>query len=84
MNNFKIALRGAWFHGRVLAKGLVKALCGAAASGLGWLGVHGYAMIPTEGGYTAVCDFIASTAMVIVAILGMYLMGGRCRKPGKK
>lgn len=84
MKNFNIAIRCAWFHGKVLGRGVVKALCGAGAAGLVWLGVHGYAAVPTEGGYVAVCDFIASTAMVILAVLAMYLMGGRCRKAGKK
>jgi hypothetical protein len=84
LKNFKTTLRGAWFHVRVLVKGLVKALCGAAAFGLGWMGVHGYTLIPTEGGYAAVCDFIASTAMLALALMGMYLMGGKCRKTGKK
>lgn len=84
MKNFNIAIRCAWFHGKVLGRGVVKALCGAGAAGLVWMGVHGYAAVPTEGGYVAVCDFIASTAMVILAVLAMYLMGGRCRKAGKK
>ena len=84
MKNFNIAIRCAWFHGKVLGRGVVKALCGAGAAGLVWLGIHGYAAVPTEGGYVAVCDFIASTAMVILAVLAMYLMGGRCRKAGKK
>lgn len=84
LKNVKTALRGIWNHGKVLGRGMVKALCGAGAAGLVWLGIHGYAAVPAEGGYVAVCDFIASTAMLFLAGLAMYLMGGRCRKAGKK
>lgn len=84
MNDCKTALRGIWNHGKVLGRGMVKALSGAGAAGLVWLGIHGYAAVPAEGGYVAVCDFIASTAMLFLAGLAMYLMGGRCRKAGKK
>lgn len=46
--------------------------------------VYGYTVVPTEGGYAAVCDFLVATLTMIVALACMYLMGGNRKKGAKK
>ena len=69
-------------HGLVLAKGFARVLYGAAVAGLIGMAVYGFAMISTEDGWTAVCDFIASTATMVIAMCGMYAIGSGKRKGG--
>lgn len=56
-------------------KGLLRVLAGAAIAALFVIAIFGYAAIPSEDGYVAVFDFIASTATLIVALANMYLIG---------
>lgn len=63
------------YHGRILLNGMIKVLYGAAAAGLMGLAVFGFAMIPGEGGYTAVCNFIGSAATLVVAVNATYAIG---------
>ena len=41
------------------------------------LSVYGYIMIPKEGGYAAVGEFVVATAMLLLALVVMYAMGGK-------
>lgn len=72
------------FHTQILLKGFVKMLCGALMTAMIAVGIYGFFNIPTEGGYAAVSDFLVSTCLVIIAVGGMYLMGGRGKKGAKK
>ena len=72
------------FHTQILLKGIVKMLCGALMTARIAGGISGFFNIPTEGGYAAVSDFLVSTCLVIIAVGGMYLMGGRGKKGAKK
>lgn len=67
-------------HGGILLRGAVKSLYGAAVVGLIGLAIYGFASIPAEGGYTAVCDFIGAAASLAVALSAMYAFGGRRQK----
>lgn len=69
-------------HAMVLLKGFAKTLYGTAVSGLLGLSVYGFVMIPTEGGYTAVLDFVGAVATLCVAFGGMYAIGAKRRKGG--
>ena len=72
-----------WHHVKILARGLVRVLYGAAVAGLLGLAAYGFAAIPSEGGYVAVCDFIAAMATLLVALTCMYAFGGKQKKKGR-
>ena len=78
--NFKKATECVWHHGKILCKGFVRMMFGAATAGLFALAAYGLMMIPSEGGYMAVCEFIASVATICVAMTSMYALGGKRRK----
>ena len=63
------------FHCTVLFLGLVKVLYGAAVAGLIGLAAYGFAAIPFEDGYVAVCDFIGAIATLTVALTCTYAFG---------
>ena len=84
MNNFKIVTKTAWFHTKVLLKGLKRVLFGASTAGLIAFAVYGFYMIPSEGGYAAVCDFVTAIATMFVAMLGVYTMGAGYKKGAKR
>lgn len=71
-------------HAGILVKGFVRMAHGAATAGLIALAIYGFAMIPTEGGYIAVCDFIGSIATVCVAFASVYAMGCSRKRGAKK
>lgn len=75
MNKFKRFAKTAWFHTKVLLKGLKRVVLGATTASMIAFAVYGFRAIPTEGGYTAVCDFIAAIAMMMLGMLCMYAMG---------
>lgn len=69
MNKFKSVLR-------TLGKGLVRTLWGSALGLTAGMAVYGYASIRAEGGWTAVAEFIVATATLVVAVNGIYFLGG--------
>ena len=83
----EVQIKKAWakvkFHAKIAWRGFYRTLYGAAVAGLLAMAVYGFVSVTTETGWTAVCDFIASCATLVVALLNMYLMGGR-KKGGAK
>ena len=81
-----VQIKKAWktfkFHAKIAWRGFYRTLYGAAVAGLLAMAVYGFVSVTTETGWTAVCDFVASCATLIVALLNMYLMGGK--KKGAK
>lgn len=81
-----VQIKKAWktfkFHAKVAWRGFYRTLYGAAVAGLIAFAVYGFISVTIETGWTAVCDFIASCATLVVALSNMYLMGGR--KKGAK
>ena len=81
-----VQIKKAWakvkFHGRIAWRGFCRTLYGAAVAGLIAMAIYGFVSVTTETGWTAVCDFIASCATLVVALLNMYVMG--CKKKGAK
>lgn len=71
------------YHSKILLRGLAKTLYGTVVTGLVALAVYGFVMIPTEGGYTAVCEFVVASLTLGMAVGAMYAFGGRCRKQGR-
>ena len=82
--DFKSATECIWYHSKILCKGFARMVYGAATAGLFAMAAYGFIMIPTEGGYIAVCDFIGSTATTCVAIACMYSLGCRKKKGAKR
>ena len=82
----KVQIKKAWeavkFHAKIAWRGFYRTLYGAAVAGLIAMAIYGFVSVTTEAGWTAVCDFIASCATLVVALSNMYLLGGR--KKGAK
>ena len=70
------------FHAKIALRGFCRTLYGAAVAGLIALAIYGFVSVTNETGWTAVCDFIASCATLVVAFANMYWMG--CNKKGAK
>lgn len=66
-------------HSKILLRGLARTVYGTAVAGLVGLSVYGFVMIPSEGGYTAVCEFVVASITLGMAVGAMYAFGG-CRK----
>ena len=81
-----VQIKKAWktfkFHAKIAWRGFYRTLYGAAVAGLIALAVYGFVYVTTETGWAAVCDFIASCATLVVALLNIYVMG--CKKKGEK
>lgn len=71
------------YHVKILVRGFGRVVYGTAVAGLFGLAVYGFTAIPAEGGYVAVCDFIASMATLLIALNGMYACGARRKKNGR-
>ena len=81
-----VQIKKAWktlkFHAKIAWRGFCRTLYGAAVAGLIALAIYGFVSVTTETGWTAVCDFIASCATLVVALFNVYWMG--CNKKGAK
>ena len=72
------------YHAGIFLKGCLRTVYGVAVAGLIGLAVYGFVMIPTEGGYIAVCDFVAAVASLVVALSAMYCLGTNKKKGAKR
>ena len=70
------------FHANILLRGFGRTMYGVLIAGLIGSAIYGYITIANESGYAAVCDFIASTATLLVALCNMYCLGKK--RGGKK
>lgn len=70
------------FHAKIVIRGLLRTIYGAAVAGLVGLAVFGFVCITRETGWVAVFDFITSCATLFVGVLNIYMMG-RPRKAAK-
>ena len=84
MNELKSAAITAWYHTKIMFRGFKRMVFGAATAGLIALSVYGFWMIPSEGGWTAVCEFIAATATAVVALSCVYAQGTGKKKGAKR
>ena len=82
MRDFKSATNAIWYHTKVLFRGLKRVVYGAATAGLFGLAGYGFAMIPSEGGYIAVCEFLAAIATMCVGMTCVYHQGCPKRRKG--
>ena len=78
-----VQIKKAWnavkFHTKIAWRGFCRTVYGAAVDGLIALAIYGFVSVTMETGWTAVCDFIASCATLVVALSSMYFVGG-CKR----
>lgn len=72
------------YHARILGKGFARMLIGNLTAGFIAAAVFGFTMIPKEGGYAAVADFLVAVICLVIAVMGVYIMGGSKKKGAKK
>lgn len=84
MKDFKSVTKAIAQHGLILWKGFIRVLYGALTAGLMGLAVYGFAMIPNEGGYIAVFEFVGAIATSFVAVVCMYQQGAGKKRGAKK
>ena len=84
MKEFKSFARIIGRHFGVLVKGFVRMLFGTATAGLIVFGSWGLCMIPGQGGYAAVFDFVLALTTLMLAVYGLYVMGGINKKGAKR
>lgn len=80
--NFNNVLHDVTHHASVLLKGIARTLYGTLIAGLIGFAIYGFVQIRAEGGYAAVFDFIASCAILVIALANAYALGNK--KRGKK
>lgn len=81
---FKKLVKITCTHLKILCKGFIRMMYGAGTAGLFAMAIYGLVMIPTESGWTAICDFVASAATIAVAVTCMYAQGGGVKKGAKR
>lgn len=81
--NFERFLKQAKFHLGNFARGLARTIYGAFITGLFAFAIYGFVITKSEDGYSAVFDFIASCAVLVLALVNAYALGIK-RKGGKK
>lgn len=78
-----VQIKKAWnavkFHTKIAWRGFCRTMYGTAVAGLIAMAVYGFVSVTNESGWTAVCDFIASCATLVIALGNMYLIGSRKR-----
>ena len=66
---------------KTLMRGFLKTMYGTLTTAFFAGAVYVFTLIPSEGGYTAVCAFMVAILMLVLACRAMYAFG--CRK-GKR
>ena len=66
---------------KILLRGFLKTMYGTLTTAFFAGAVYVFTLIPSEGGYTAVCAFMVATMMLVRACRAMYAFG--CRR-GKR
>lgn len=63
------------YQAKIFLRGLVRTFWGTFTAGLIFLAVYGFAIIPNEGGYAAVCDFVGAVCCLVLAFVSVYVQG---------
>ena len=83
MKEFKKVMKCIRYHGSVLLKGFLVMLAGTSIMALLAVSVYGFCVVPSDGGYAAVVDFLVGTVCMGVAVACLYTIGGG-KKGAKK
>lgn len=62
---------------KTLMRGFLKTMYGTLVTAFFAGAVYVFTLIPSEGGYTAVCAFMVATLMLLMACRAMYAFGYR-------
>lgn len=62
---------------KILFRGFLKTMYGTLTTAFFAGAVYVFTLIPSEGGYTAVCAFMVATLMLVMACRAMYAFGYR-------
>ena len=62
---------------KILMRGFLKTMYGTLVTAFFAGAVYVFTLIPSEGGYTAVCAFMVATLMLLMACRAMYAFGYR-------
>lgn len=81
MNRFCKATTPIKQYMKILLRGFLKTMYGTLTTAFFAGAVYVFTLIPSEGGYTAVCAFMVATMMLVMACRAMYAFG--CRR-GKR
>ena len=71
-------------YSSILIRGMARIIYGAMVAGLFAMSAYGFISISSEDGWVAVCDFIATLAMLVIAFANVYVIGGGVCKRGRK
>lgn len=69
-----------WFHMRTFIRGLGRVIESTLVAGAAAGSVYGFTLISGETGYAAVWDFVVSSVMLVIAMVGVYAVGHRGRR----
>lgn len=83
-NDFKSVIKSAVRHCKILANGFMSMIYGTVTAGAFAMAIYGFVMIPKEGGWAAVADFILACATFCCAVYCMYAQGRNKKKGAKK
>ena len=83
-SDFNKALTTICQHSRILFSGFKRMIFGALTAGLFAIALYGFYLIPSEDGYAAVTDFVASTATLVVAVACTYAQGTFRKTKGER
>lgn len=62
-------------HMKILLRGFLKTMYGTLTTAFFAGAVYIFTLIPSEGGYTAVCAFMVATLMLVMACRAVYAFG---------
>ena len=79
----KTAFESIKFHTCIFFKGIARTIYGTAVSAAIAMAIFGFRVTIDEVGYDAVGDFVASCALLGIALWNVYAMGGK-KRSGKK
>lgn len=73
------------YQAKVIFRGLVRMVWGTVTAGLVCLAVYAFIVIPNEGGYAAVGDFIVAVMCLLLVSVSVYVQGvGSFKKAGSR
>ena len=80
MKDIKATAMAIGFHAKIALKGLARMIFGTGTTGILALAIYGFITVSSESGWVAVCDFVASSALLFMGLICMYVQGGSGRK----
>ena len=80
MKDFKSAAKVFGYHCKIALKGLARMVFGTGTTGILALAIYGFITVSEESGWSAVCDFVAASALLFMGLICMYVQGGSGRK----